>query len=118
MKNLHTTNKVLTLLGLSISLTFWGGIFALPILGLAQIIMSIIIFRNKSSLSEEAKKLFYLYITVTITLAGTFRVLGELKSLESLMLLFVWMFVSAFLALFHLYITHKIKVEYKTPQDE
>lgn len=109
MKNLHTTNKVLTILGLGISLTFWGGIFALPILGLAQIIMSVIIFRDKSSLSKETKKLFYIYIIITIALAGTFRLLGEIKGLESLMLLFVWMFVSAFLALFHLYITYKIK---------
>ncbi len=109
MKSLYSTNKVLTILGLGISLTFWGGILALPILGLTQIIMSVIIFRNKSSLSKGTKKLFYIYIIVTITLAGTFRLLSEVKSRESLMLLLIWMFISAFLALFHLYITYKIK---------
>lgn len=107
MKYIYQTNKIATFVLLLISLTFWGGIIALPVLGLIQIIMCIIIFLNLSKLNTKTKRLFYGYIILTIVLAVTFKLLS-IYGFESISLLFKWMVVSALLACLHLYSTYKI----------
>ncbi|MFD1063834.1 hypothetical protein ACFQ1Q_11315 [Winogradskyella litorisediminis] len=113
MKYLHKTNKIFTILGIGVSLTFWGAMIALPVLGLAQIIMCIIIFYHRKNLTKKTLKLFYAYVIATIGLAGTFKTLEVVKALDTLSLMFIWMFVSAGLAFFHLYVTYLINKDYE-----
>ena len=103
MRNLYLTNKYLTIIGVGVTLTMWGGIIALPLLGFTQLIMCIIIFNKKN------KKLFYTYLLVTPTLAIVFKLVSVFSRIETLLLLFIWMIVSSILAFFHLYITYMIK---------
>lgn len=109
MKNLFLANKILTILGLLVSLTFWGGIIALPILGLVQIIMCFIIFKNRSKLNVQNRRIFYIYLLITPLLALLFRLAHKFLNINEIEVIFIWMFVSAFLALFHLYITYQIR---------
>lgn len=109
MKNLHKTNIIFTIILLLISLTIWGSIIALPLLGLTQIIMSILIFKNRQTLTNKNKTMFYSYIFLTLSLIVTYRLLYIFSIIEPFQLLFIWMFVSAGLALFHLYITYNIQ---------
>ena len=109
MRNLYLTNKYLTIIGVGVTLTMWGGIIALPLLGFTQLIMCIIIFNKKNKLNKKNKKLFYTYLLVTPTLAIVFKLVSVFSRIETLLLLFIWMLVSSILAFFHLYITYMIK---------
>ncbi len=108
MKYIYKANLYLTIILLAISLTFWGAIIALPILGVYQIGISVFISRNISKLPKPIKYLFYGYVLLTILLASTFKILN-IYGVDVIELLFIWLFVSGFLALFNLHITYKIK---------
>lgn len=108
MKTLYHSNKIITILLLAISLTFWGGIIALPILGAWHIGIIIYLFFKKSKLSKSNKEYIYSYIYITATLILLAMTLLHFKMINILILMFIWMFISAFIALYHLYVTYKI----------
>lgn len=108
MKKLYRSNLIMTSALLLIYLTFWGGIFALPVLGLFQTGITIYIFSNRSKLTKSNSTILNIYIALTISLIVIFKFL-DFYGFETISLLFVWMIVSAVLALFHLYLTHRIK---------
>lgn len=109
MKKLFNSNRTITILLLAVSLTFWGAIFALPMLGAWQIALTFYILYHKLKLSKLNREWVFSYIITTLSLVFLFVILHYFKIVQVLYLLFVWMFVSAFLSLFHLYITYKIK---------
>lgn len=113
MKTLYKANLIMTSSLLLISLTFWGAIISLPVLGFIQILMSIAIFRNRKILQKMTLKFFQAYVVITLLLIILFRVFYVFNVIETIVLFIIWMFISAFLALFHLYITSRIKVEYE-----
>ena len=104
MKNIYQVNYWSVLITILLSLTFWGGIIALPILGTIQIVTSIIIINKFKKITKTNQVLFISYTILTVSLIIFFK---QLKS-EELGVLFMWAIVSLFLACFHLYITYKI----------
>lgn len=105
MINLFKINRVLVTITVLLCFTLWGGIIALPILGLSQIIMSCIIAMHMKRINKTTKLLFITYITSTISLILFFKTISK----ASLEILFLWILISIILACFHLYITYKIK---------
>lgn len=104
MKNVYQVNYWSVLITILLSLTFWGGIIALPILGTIQIVISLIIINRFKTLTKTNRILFTSYAVLTVFLIIFFK---QLKG-EELGILFMWAIVSLFLACFHLYITYNI----------
>lgn len=108
MKNLYDINKWLIIITLLLYFTFWGGIIAQVVLGISQIIMSIIIMVHYPKLSKFLKILFVFYVISTVSTILLYRKI--LHSINGgLEIMFLFIFVTMILAFFHLYITHKIK---------
>ncbi|EDP72151.1 hypothetical protein FBALC1_13657 [Flavobacteriales bacterium ALC-1] len=108
MKRLYDINKWLIISTLLLYLTFWGGILAHLLLGIIQIIMSISIMLHFSKQTYTVKQLFITYLVATVVIVSIFKIIKETNG-EDLQLIFMWMITTMFLALFHLYITYKIK---------
>ena len=104
MKRMYETNSWLVIITILLCFTFWGGIIALPILGLIQIIMSIKIIIHFKQLTKTIKILFITYIVLTIS---TILFLKSLP-IKELAIMFLFMIASLFLASFHLYVTFRI----------
>lgn len=104
MKNIYKINSWALIITVLLCFTFWGGIIALPFLGLIQIIMSIKIIYHFKELTEINQSLFIIYVVLTIALIVFFK----LSQIDALLLMFNWAITSIFLASFHLYITYKI----------
>ncbi len=68
MKNLYQINYWSVIFTILLSLTFWGGIIALPVLGIIQIVISVIIINRFKALDLTNRVLFISYIIITITL--------------------------------------------------
>jgi hypothetical protein len=84
--------------------TFWGGIIALPVLGLLQIIISIKIISLFKNLTEINQSLFVIYILVTITII----ICLKYSNIDAMLAMFIWAIASIFLAGFHVYLTYRI----------
>ena len=108
MKNLYEINKWLIISTLLLYFTFWGGILAHIILGAIQLIMSISIIIHFKKQSKIVRTLFTTYVITTITITILFRTLKN-NGDGGLDFIFLWMIITMLLALFHLYITYKIK---------
>jgi len=108
MKNLFEINKWSIITTFLLYLTIWGGIIAHLALGLIQILMSLIILLNFKKLSIHIKCLFIAYIFITINICLFFSFASKYKFNGST-IFFSWILISLLLALFHLYITFKIK---------
>ncbi|WP_179367691.1 hypothetical protein [Winogradskyella forsetii] len=109
MKKLYDINKWLIIITLLLYLTFYGGILAQVILGLVQIIMSIKIMTHFSKLSKIVKTSFIIYVTLTVSLIVVYGNIMH-NGNGGLELMFLVIIVTLFLAIFHLYITYKIKI--------
>ncbi|WP_179319226.1 hypothetical protein [Winogradskyella helgolandensis] len=109
MKYLYNINKLLIIITALLYLTFWGGIMAQIVLGAVQIIMSISILVHFSEQSTLVKHLFIAYIITTISIILLFRIITH-NGNGGFELIFLWLFITMALALFHLYITYKIKL--------
>lgn len=104
MRNLYKINSWSVLITILLCFTFWGGIIALPILGIIQICMSLQIINHFNELNKSNKILFIIYSILTISLITIFKCITA----DQLLLMFNWVIISIGLASFHLYITHKI----------
>jgi hypothetical protein len=104
MKNLYKINSWAFIITLLLLFTFWGGIIALPLLGITQIIMSLKIIYHYKQLNKTTQKLFNGYIVLTSTII----ICLKFSNLDALLVMFIWAITSMFLAGFHLYITYKI----------
>ncbi|REE08672.1 hypothetical protein DFQ09_106139 [Winogradskyella pacifica] len=109
MKHFYDINKLLILITSFLYLTFWGGIMAQIVLGLVQILMSITLIVHFKALSKLVKKLFKSYVITTASFIVLFRIIGHF-GIGGFQFIFLWLFVSMGLALFHFYITYKIKL--------
>lgn len=108
MKSYYRDNKLMTLILLGISLTFWGAMFALPILGLYQSSITFKFYTNRDKLKKASKKRLNFYLVSLITLIITTIVMNNIRDME-LGIMTMW-FISGFiLALLHLSISYKIK---------
>jgi len=105
MKKIHEVNEWSVTITILLCFTFWGGIIALPILGLIQIIISLYIVFQISKLSIFNKIIFIVYI---LLIPISIITLGKLLKNEESAILFFWPIISIFLAIFHLYITYLI----------
>ena len=108
MKSLYDINRWLIIITALLYFTFWGGIIAQMVLGAVQIIMSISIIIHFSEQSTLVKRLFIAYILATISIILLFRIIAH-NGDGGIELIFLWLFITMALALFHLYITYKIK---------
>lgn len=104
MKDLYNINKWSVITTIILCFTFWGGIIALPVLGIIQIGMSLRIIDSFSELNTSNKTLFIIYSIFTVSLIILFKKIN----VDQLLLMFIWAFVSIGLACFHLYIIYKI----------
>ena len=109
MKKLYDLNKWSIIITLLLYFTFWGGIMAQVVLGAIQILMSLYILAHFRKLSKVTKALFITYAIITISITGLFRIMSN-NGGEGLGLMFVFIIVSMLLAIFHLYVTYKIKM--------
>lgn len=109
MKYFYDINKLLILITLFLYLTFWGGILAQIVLGIIQILMSITLIVHFKTLSKRVKKLFKAYVVTTVSVLLLFLIIGHFVT-GGFQVIFLWLLVSMSLALFHLYITYKIKL--------
>lgn len=108
MKKLYKINKWLVITTLLLYLTFYGGIMAQIVLGIVQVIMSVLILFNYSKLSISLKKLFITYLILAISAISIYII--NLTIGESDLSFFILFTVATMLiAFFHLYITYKIK---------
>ena len=108
MKQIYLINKWAVIITTLLFFTFWGGILAIWILALIQIVISIKIATIFKTLNQVCKNLFITYVLSTITLIVIFKTLQH-QAFDALALMFVWIVVSMLLALFNLFITFKIK---------
>lgn len=108
MRKLYDINKWSSKITLLLYFTFWGGIMAQTLLGVLQIVMSVYILVHFNQLSRIIKTLFITYIIATISTIGLFKITSN-NGGEGLGLMFICIIVSMILAIFHLYITYKIK---------
>jgi hypothetical protein len=104
LKKLYPVNKWFTIITILLCFTFWGGIIALPILGLAQIIMSIIMFVKFNKLSHFNKTLLIVYIFTTLIIFYLLKLLID----DEILFMLIWGISSIFIATFHLYITYVV----------
>ncbi|WP_225037020.1 hypothetical protein [Winogradskyella sp. SM1960] len=109
MKYLYDINKWLIIITALLYLTFWGGIMAQVILGAIQIIMSISILVHFSEQPKLVKRLFVIYILATISIVFLFIIMTQNLN-GGFELVFLWLIITMMLAIFHMYITYKIKI--------
>ena len=109
MTNLYEINKWLIIATTLLYFTFWGGIIAHMILGAIQVIMSISIIVHFNKQTKMVRTLFISYVITTVSILVLFRII-DYNSDGGLELIFIWMIITMLLALFHLYITYKIKI--------
>ncbi|WP_040756809.1 hypothetical protein [Winogradskyella psychrotolerans] len=109
MKHFYDINKLLILITSFLYLTFWGGIAAQIVLGIIQILMSVTLIVHFKTLSKLVKNLFKAYVITTLSFIVLFRIIGHF-GIGGFQFIFLWLFLSMGLALFHLYITYKIKL--------
>lgn len=107
MKKLYEINNWALIITILLCFTFWGGIIALPILGLIQIIMSLIIIFHYKNLKKSIKILFIIYVILTLSSTKLF----ELVELDFFAGMILFAISSLFLASFHVYITYKISIQ-------
>ena len=108
MKSYYRDNKLMTLVLLGISLTFWGAMFALPILGLYQLGITFKYNTNRDKLKKASKKRLNSYLVSLITLIITTIVMNNIRDME-LGIMTMWFLCGFILALIHLSISYKIK---------
>lgn len=101
---MYKINNWCVIITILLCFTFWGGILALPILGIIQICMSFRIINHFYEINKSNKILFIFYIILTVSLIIFFK---SIKT-DQFLLMFSWAIVSIGLACFHLYITYKI----------
>ncbi len=104
MKNLYSLNLVSILVTAGLYLTFWFGLLAHIALGGLQVICAIVIAFNYRRLQPMTKILFLVYATLSTGLLSAFTI-------ETSTIYILWI-GSAFLALYFLYITYRIKNNY------
>ncbi|WP_458627578.1 hypothetical protein [Winogradskyella sp. PC D3.3] len=109
MKHFYDINKILILSTSLLYLTFWGGIAAQMVLGLTQILMSITLIVHFKTLTQPIKKLFKAYVITTVFIIVFFRIIAYF-GIRGFPFILLWLFVSMGLALFHFYITYKLKL--------
>lgn len=103
-KNLYQVNRLSLGVTLILLFTFWGGIIALPLLGLIQIIISLIISYHFNQLAKINQLQFIIYLLLTLSLIVFFVVV----KIEFLLSMFIWLITSFLLGCYHLYVTFKI----------
>lgn len=108
MKSLYNINSWSILITVLLIFTFWGGIIALPILGIIQIALSLRIIEESKSLNGFIKKLFISYIITTAASILLIKYINQYY-FNQLEIMFLWVIISIALAFFHLFITYKIK---------
>lgn len=110
MKNLFNINKWCVIITLILYLTIIGGLIAQILLGIIQIIMSLEIAINYKYLIKKTKKLFLLYLFLTV-LAIAITCYFYFYLMNDAIILIYFSIASLALALFHLYITYRLKNE-------
>ena len=108
MKDLYKINSWAVLITILLYFTFWGGIIAQPILGVIQIGISLYIIGNFNQLNKFIKVLFIIYGVLTVTTVILLSLIRQ-RDETGFEIMFLWIIVTLCLALFHLYITYKIK---------
>ena len=108
MKNFYQINSWLIPITILLWFTFLGGIIAQTVLCPTQIIMSISIIINFKKLPKSIQQLFIIYVILTTSIILLFRQIGNTGH-GGIELMFLFIIVTQILALFHLYITYKIK---------
>jgi len=108
MEKLYLINKVLVIINVILGFTIFLGLYFLIILGIAQILMSLIIAYNKKQLTEAITQMFNTYSIITaIILTGI--LLMYCKIIPSVdLLVYIGLIVSVIMAFLHLYITYLI----------
>lgn len=105
MKKIHQINKGLIITNVVLGFTIYLGLLFLIPLGIAQIIMTFILFKNKSKLTKEISTLLLNYVIFTTIVLIIFLLIyfSIITSKEELVI--ALMVISVILAFFHLYIT-------------
>lgn len=113
LKNLYEINIWAVPITILICFTFWGGLFALPILGIIQIVMSIIMIIHFKKLTKLSQTLFIIYASLLL-LIFILKIVFKITGIQALIILSI---TSIFLASFHLYITYNIYKGIKTKEN-
>ena len=108
MRNFYQINGWLIPITILLWFTFWGGMIAKIVLGIVQIAMSIVIMIQFKKLSKNIQRLFMIYVILTTSIILLFRQISN-NTNGGIELMFMFIIVSLILALFHLYITYKIR---------
>ncbi len=107
MKNLFNINKWFVIATLILYLTFYLGALFQIVLGAVQVLMSLYIITRFKSLTPLLKQLFSIYVVLTtVVLALIFT-----ESANNNLWIAVHLVVPMLIAIFHLYITYRIKNE-------
>jgi|GEM_PF-2634447 len=107
MKNLFKVNRVLIITNIVLGLTIYLGLLFLIPLGIAQVIMSVIIYNNLKQYNQQIKNQFIIYVSITsIILIGI--VLSSLDVIDIKYFFIHGMTISIIMAFLHLNITYLI----------
>ncbi len=111
MKHLYQINKVLIIINLILGLTIYLGLLFLIVLGIAQIIMSVIIAYNEKQLTKEVSTLYNIYALTTVSILVIFLLMYCAFIPSSSILIFSMIAISIIIAFLHLRITYLIKTK-------
>lgn len=107
MKKLFKLNLILTVITIILYATVYLGMLFSMVLGFAQVLMSIFIIINFQSLTQITKALFLIYLIPTCTIL-ILIILDKYGDLDSMLEIIA---IPMSLALLHLYITYRIKID-------
>ncbi len=109
MKELHKINKILIIINIILGFTIYAGLLFLILLGIVQILMSLIIAYNRKQLNNYTMILFSIYTVVTTSiLIGILLTYYEFVPItETLFVL--GLSISITMAFLHLKITYLIQ---------
>jgi len=108
MRNLFYINSVLVSINIVLGFTIFLGLYFLIILGVAQVLMSLIIAYNKKQLTKDIRYLFTIYTVITITILTGVLLMYLNPIPTSYTLLYLGLITSVTMAFLHLYITFLI----------
>lgn len=108
MKKIYQINGWLIPITILLWFTFWGGILSQIVLGIVQVVMSLSIMVQFKKLSKNIQSLFMVYVILTISIILFYWQITN-NGNGGIELMFTFVIVTLILALFHLYITFKIR---------